>query len=157
VAASDHDVIDSAQHQEPAGLPATAVLSAKAAINQTCGGQIWAQPVAAEKAGTADHDSTVTVECNVDAPQRLPVIDAAAAGLAHPVRGHDADSLAQSPLHQCGVRRATPDQNGTKAGQSLAHLRTLQRTIQLCRNQRDVASLGQPGSHLWQICQIGTR
>ncbi len=56
--------------------------------------------------GPADQDPVVSPERDLDAVERSPVVDAAAAGLAHPVRRHDADPASPGPVEQVGVRRA---------------------------------------------------
>ena len=106
--------------------------------------------------GTPDQDPAVVREFNSDALQRLSVIDTAAAGLAHAVRGDDADSCGAGTLHQTEACWRATDQDRTEAGQGFRHVVTTQRLVELRRNQRDVAPLRQRVGSLLQVAQIGT-
>ena len=156
VTAGDHHVVRPTEDDQPPGVEVAPILGVKSAVRDSLSGEIGAQPITREEGRTSDQDPTVVREFDSDALQRLPVIDTTAAGLAHAVRGHDSDPSGSGPLHQTDLSWATADQDRAEAGQGCNHLAVTQRSVELRRNQGDVAPLRQHVGRLLQVPQIGT-
>ena len=78
--------------------------------------------------------SAVVGDFDSDALQWLSVINTAAAGLAHAVRGDDPDSCGRGHgSTRAEACRAATDQDGTEAGQGFGYVATTQRPIELRR------------------------
>ena len=105
-------------------LPTAEVLGRESSHQlRALGGEIWTQPIAGEQTRTLDHDAAGVGQLNMNPGQRYSVVDAAAAGLAHAVAGHDADAAGRRPIEQFAVSGSSTDQNRAEASQRLGSAR----------------------------------
>ena len=128
------------QAAEVVGVPEPAEVGGEEpAVLHHLRGQPRLPVVPVEEHRAADPDAPVAAHLDRDPVERDPVVDAAAAGLAHPVRRDDVHVLGGRGPSQGGLHRGAADQDGVERAQRLDVARRGEHPGQLGRDQRDVA------------------
>ena len=91
-------------------------------------------------------DASVLLERHRDAVERAPVVDAPAAGLAHPVRRHEADARGPGALEHGRVRGRTAEQDRGEGAQRVERGPAgVEQAQELGRDERGVRRAGAGG------------
>ena len=143
--AADHDVVEPAEHVQPAVLVEPAgVGGQEPAVDQGLGGRVRVAvvPVEQRRARRSGSGRPPPI-ASADAVERVAVVDAAAGGLGRAVRRHDAHPGRLRP------RRAAPGRSGRRRAARCAARRSavglgrvVEQPVQLGRHQRDEAGAG---------------
>ena len=120
-AAGDHHVVDASVHPEqPVVVDPAEVLGDEPAALLHLRGEVGLPVVPGEDDGATDPDPPVGADLDRDPVERTPVVHAAAAGLAHPVRRHHPHPGALRPRAQGRLEPRAADQDGVEAAQGVA-------------------------------------